>query len=165
MAKAPRHTEIAAQSHVASMLARHKWLPAQADYLGVRANNFDLFAAKRNKRITIQVKGSSLEHGRHIQLGYNNAAKEFINKRQGTKADFVIGVIVYTDTKKPCVAYILPAAAADRLARRHAVKHENTPKRDGTTRSKHFPIYLPVANLERYREAWRLLDSRKIRRR
>ena len=159
MTKAPRHTEIAAQSHVASMLARCGWLPAQADYLGVRANNFDLFAAKGTKRIAIQVKGSSLQQGKKLQLGYNNPEKAFFNRKLGPRADFVIAVAVFKDIRKPCTAYIMPAAVAQRLARRNAEHWSRRPKRDGQERAQQFPIWLPAKDLARYREAWHLLDK------
>ena len=169
---------------VETELVYREWHPVRLDTAQMAANA-DMIAIQRHKKVSIQVKTTDaiISHTHSKAFGFGRAEAylksknqedifPFFNSKESPLiADVVIGVMYKTDIRQ---FVILPVAMAEKLCRIHADYWYNTPKRDGTTRSPSFPVYLQFDeirdqhklhdtminhNLRKFVNKWDVLDQ------
>ena len=168
---------------VETELVYREWHPVRLDTAQMAANA-DLIAIKRHQKISIQVKTTDAitEHSHSKAFGFGNAGAylnskvtenivPFFNSKESPLiTDVVIGVLYKPNSRQFA---ILPVAMAEKLCRAHADYWHAQPKKDGTTHSPLFPVYLQFDkiriqhkihdtminhNLRRFVDKWDILD-------
>lgn len=147
------------------------WVPMNTNVGYRNTPNVDVFAAKGNLKVALQVKSSADKAYRSVQVGYGDR-KKFFNGKPGPTADFIIFVRIFDLKKYDC--YVVPVKVAEAAVARGYSRWNQTPKRDGKQRSASFPASIPFelnknrpneSNYKKkwaaYLSAWHLLEQRR----
>ena len=152
---------------VINELLFHGWIALNLNAAIGNSPNVDVIATKGSHKINIQVKTSLMSEA-IVQIGYDHK-NTFLNNKDGPLADYV--VFVRINTPRDYETYIVPVDIAEATIGVAYHNWNDTPKKDGSKRSK-FPasIYFkPNKNrpddsnyIEKwscYRDAWHLLET------
>jgi hypothetical protein len=151
-------SKIAGETLVSYKLARRGWTPISANSGYANFPNLDLIAIKPGKRVTIQVKAAIGRQAWVMFAGRVKATEPYFNGKEGERADF-IACVRLQQGKDDADCYVMPAEAAERLAREHARNYLAKPKQDGSAREANFPIWIKQDAIAQWRDAWHILDS------
>jgi hypothetical protein len=126
-----------------------------------KAANGDLIAIKGTKRIVIQVKSGKAAHLAFLGYagGFLNENKRFFNANGAPiETDFVVAV---GGDYRNARFYVFSVDEAEELAQKEATDRHQKPKKNGETRSPHFPVGLRMQDYPGFENAWHKLDERQ----
>lgn len=157
---------ILGENLVVNDLLYRGWIAMNLNTTINNAPNVDVIAIKESKKVSIQVKTSTLSQP-IVQVGYGHK-NPFLNNKKGPLADFII--FVRMENPKNYETYIVPVDIAEKEISNSYNIWSSTPKRDGTKR-KAFPasIYFNlnknrpeesnyIEKWKCYLDAWHLLE-------